>query len=57
MNNILEVLMYLFERHMQNNCAVDIHDEMIYSELKEAGFNFEQINGALEWLEGLESTS
>lgn len=57
MNNILEVLMYLFERHMQDNCTVDINDEAIYSELKEAGFNIEEINGALNWLDGLEESS
>lgn len=51
--NILEVLMYLFENHMKDNCDIQTDEEILVDELKEAGFGSEEINRAFDWLEGL----
>ena len=43
--NIFDVLMYLFENYMEN--------EMIKTELEEAGFNQTEVIKAFDWLESL----
>jgi Smg protein len=55
--NILEVLMYLFENHMQDNCNIELSQEDLFDELKQAGFCKEEIARAFSWLGGLISHS
>lgn len=55
--NILEILMYLFENHMHDNCGMLLTEEVLVNELKQAGFNLEMINRAFSWLEGLAKSS
>jgi Smg protein len=50
---ILDVLMYLFENHMHDNCNMVISEETLLGELKEAGFNIDEIIRAFDWLERL----
>lgn len=51
--SILNVLMYLFENHMEENCNIPLNEEALISELKQAGFDPKVINQALDWLDGL----
>ena len=51
--NMLEVLMYLFENHMQNNCHINISVDKLAIELQQIGFKNETIQRALNWLTNL----
>jgi len=51
--NILEVLMYLFENYMNDEVEVDKDEESLRVELQQAGFHQRQISKAFDWLEGL----
>lgn len=51
--SIIDVLMYLFENHMEDNCNLALNEEVLVSELKEAGFDIEEISRAFDWLDGL----
>lgn len=51
--DMFEVLMYLFENHMQTDCKLHLTEEVIMAELERAGFNSSTIDRALDWLEGL----
>ena len=51
--NILEVLMYLFENYMNDDIEFDADEELLRVELQEAGFKQIEISKAFEWLEGL----
>ena len=51
--NILDVLMYLFENYINDEIETDKDEEALRSELQQAGFHHRQINKAFEWLEGL----
>ncbi len=51
--NILDVLMYLFENYMNDEIEADRDEESLRSELQQAGFHQRQISKAFEWLEGL----
>jgi Smg protein len=51
--DMFEVLMYLFENHMQSNCKLYLTDDVLMVELERAGFNSGTIDKALDWLEGL----
>jgi Smg protein len=53
MNEVIEVLMYLFEKHMNKDCYLAIDDEHIAEELSRQGFKSYAINKALDWLQGL----
>ena len=53
--NILDVLMYLFENYMNDEIEADKDEEALRSELQEAGFHHRQISKAFDWLEGLTS--
>jgi Smg protein len=59
--DMFEVLMYLFENHMQSDCKLHLNEDVLMAELEKAGFNSATIDRALDWLEGLltvqESTS
>lgn len=51
--DMFEVLMYLFENHMQSDCKLYLTEELLVGELEKAGFNSITIDRALDWLEGL----
>ena len=51
--NILDVLMYLFENYMNDEIETDKDEEALRSELQQAGFHQRQISKAFDWLEGL----
>ena len=51
--NILEVLMYLFENYMNDEIEFDTDEEALRTELEQAGFHKGEISKAFLWLEGL----
>ena len=51
--NILDVLMYLFENYMTEELETAKDEESLRSELQKAGFAHGQISKAFTWLEGL----
>ncbi|VAX14318.1 Protein of unknown function Smg [hydrothermal vent metagenome] len=51
--NVLDVLMYLFENYMSDDIEFDTDEESLRIELQEAGFQSMEISKAFEWLEGL----
>ena len=52
---MLEVLMYLFEHHMQAGRPFAIEEPKLMHELQEEGFSTAMIKNALGWLEELET--
>ncbi len=53
--NVLDVLMYLFENYMNDEIEIDTDEESLRVELQEAGFQAVEISKAFDWLEGLAS--
>jgi Smg protein len=51
--DMFEVLMYLFENHMQSDCKLHLTEDLLMAELEKVGFNSATIDKALNWLEGL----
>ena len=51
--NVLDVLMYLFENYMDDETETKSDPESIATELREAGFASLEIDKAFVWLEGL----
>ncbi|MDH5409097.1 MAG: DUF494 family protein [Gammaproteobacteria bacterium] len=51
--NILDVLMYLFENYMNDDIEFESDEESIRTELQAAGFRQTEISKAFDWLEGL----
>ncbi|VAX08020.1 Protein of unknown function Smg [hydrothermal vent metagenome] len=51
--NVLDVLMYLFENYMSDDIEFDTDEESLRVELQQAGFQSIEISKAFEWLEGL----
>lgn len=51
--DMFEVLMYLFENHMETNCNMLLSEDILVNELEMAGFSAPTIDRALDWLEGL----
>lgn len=51
--NMLDVLMYLFQHYMSSDPDFDPDRESMATELLEAGFPSLEINRAFEWLDGL----
>ena len=51
--NILDVLMYLFENYMDEEILVNYDQELLKIELMEAGFPSIEVSKAFTWLEGL----
>lgn len=51
--DMFEVLMYLFENHMQSDCKLHITEKDLMAELVTAGFHSLTIDKALDWLDGL----
>ena len=54
---IIEVLMYLFENHMEGSCNIPLNEELVVSELKQAGFDINEISRAFNWLDDLAKLS
>lgn len=53
--NVLDVLMYLFENYMDEGPEFNPDQESLMAELAQAGFPATEINKAFTWLEGLAS--
>lgn len=51
--NVLDVLMYLFENYLDDETDVQPDREILRIELEEAGFDRHEVNKAFNWLEGL----
>ncbi len=51
--NVLDVLMYLFEHYMDEEVNVDSDEDVLRQELSQAGFPEGQISKAFAWLEDL----
>ncbi len=51
--NVLDVLMYLFENYINDDIEFDTDEETLRVELQEAGFQQIEISKAFAWLEGL----
>jgi Smg protein len=50
---MFEILMYLFENYMDGSVALNADQDIIFSELEQAGFHRNEIGRALDWLDGL----
>jgi Smg protein len=51
--NVLEVLMYLFENYMDEETEFDADQEILTAKLSQAGFHRGEISKAFTWLEDL----
>ncbi len=51
--NIFDVLMYLFDNYMDEDSEIPPDNEMVKTELLEAGFGHKDVNKAFDWLESL----
>lgn len=51
--DVLDVLMYLFENYMDDDSTVDVDPDTLKHHLSEAGFLNTEINKAFTWLEDL----
>lgn len=51
--NVLDVLMYLFQNYMDSEAGFQPTKETLEVELTEAGFHQAEIGKAFDWLEGL----
>jgi len=51
--NIFDVLMYLFENYMEDEIEILPENDVIRTELLEAGFEQIEVNKAFDWLESL----
>lgn len=51
--NVVDVLVYLFENYISDEAEVQADRESVHTELVEAGFPYAEVDKALEWLEDL----
>ncbi|MEI6745515.1 MAG: DUF494 domain-containing protein [Methylococcaceae bacterium] len=51
--NIFDVLMYLFDNYMDENSEIPPDNEIVKTELLEAGFEHKDVAKAFDWLESL----
>lgn len=51
--NVLNIIMYLFQNHLQDGHKVDIIPKKIFQQLEAIGFSKISIQHALAWLESL----
>ncbi|GAB4276328.1 MAG: DUF494 family protein [Methylomicrobium sp.] len=51
--NVFDVIMYLFENYMEDEIDMLPDNEMIKTELEEAGFEQGEVSKAFDWLESL----
>ncbi len=52
-NDVLDVLMYIFERFQDQEYVVIEEAKKLATELTEVGFNDSEIHSALDWIDGL----
>ena len=50
---MFDVLMFIFENYMDGNVVLKTDNETIVTELEKVGFAKGEIDGALDWLDGL----
>lgn len=50
---MLDVLVFLFDNYLGPQAGVDQDDQSLANELEEAGFDFDEITKAFDWLGGL----
>ena len=55
--NVLDVLMYLFETYIETQDETEIDQEDLRGDLTEAGFNSNEIEKAFDWLDKLNHTN
>lgn len=53
--NVLEVLMYLFENYVDEDTDIEPDRDYLHAQLTDAGFRHHEIDKAFDWLEGLAS--
>lgn len=51
--NIFDVLMYLFDNYMDDDSEIPPDNDLVKTELLEAGFEHGDVNRAFDWLESL----
>lgn len=51
--SVLNVLMYLFKHHMQQNCELDTVQTQLREQLEDLGFRRQAIHQAFTWLDNL----
>jgi Smg protein len=51
--NMLDVLVFLFDNYLGPQAGIDQDDQSLADELEEAGFDFDEITKAFDWLGGL----
>ncbi|MDD2864235.1 MAG: DUF494 family protein, partial [Methylococcales bacterium] len=51
--NIFDVLMYLFENYMDDEREIPPDNDIVKTELLEAGFEHKEVVRAFDWLESL----
>ena len=51
--NVLDILMYLFENYLEGELEFISNQEALKKELVEAGFHYGEIDKAFAWLEGM----
>lgn len=51
--NIFDVLMYLFENYMDEESEIPPDNDFVKTELVEAGFDYQDVTRAFDWLESL----
>jgi Smg protein len=56
-DNVLDILIYLFENYLDSDAAPQASRDVLKEELEHAGFAEAGITRALEWLEGLSGES
>ena len=54
---MMDVLLYIFERFQEDEFVPVDRAQILISELEEVGFKSSEINSALSWLDGLVETS
>lgn len=55
--SVLNVLMYLFKNHMQDNCNLESEEPDLLLQLEEIGFRRKVIDRAFTWLDNLTENS
>lgn len=56
-NSIIDILIYLFENQLDEEIDLDTERDRLKLELRDAGFDANQIARALDWLQDLAETS
>lgn len=53
--SVLNILMYLFQNHMDDSCKLDTAQAHLWPELEEVGFEHRSIGQAFDWLNKLKA--